>query len=246
MTRPTPPASSRVRTRAHSTAESTRASRSRLSWRARRTSAVSSLMMAPRDVRAVVLLPGTTWVGVPVRREAAGWAAVDPTVRRCARWPECPVHASDGGGLPLRPHRRRAPENGEAPCRWVDITLTGHDPDPRADHYSRPSPFRVHPDAHKTQIRQAIEQLWGVKVSGVWTSQQRGKTKRMGRSEGRRGLDVGARPRAVACDVRVEHGADGDVGDDAVKDQRDGRRDDVVQHRGGGHDGGPASVMPRQ
>lgn len=46
--------------------------------------------------------------------------------------------------------------------------------------------FVVHPDASKGAIRQAIEQLWGVKVAGVWTSQQRGKTKRMGRSEGRR------------------------------------------------------------
>jgi large subunit ribosomal protein L23 len=46
--------------------------------------------------------------------------------------------------------------------------------------------FEVHPDASKPAIRQAVEQLWGVKVTGVWTSQQRGKTRRVGRSVGRR------------------------------------------------------------
>ena len=46
--------------------------------------------------------------------------------------------------------------------------------------------FEVHPDATKTQIRVAIEQLFGVKVTGVWTSNQRGKTKRVGTSVGRR------------------------------------------------------------
>jgi large subunit ribosomal protein L23 len=46
--------------------------------------------------------------------------------------------------------------------------------------------FEVHPDATKPQIRAAIEQLWGVKVTGVWTSNQRGKTKRVGTSVGRR------------------------------------------------------------
>jgi large subunit ribosomal protein L23 len=46
--------------------------------------------------------------------------------------------------------------------------------------------FEVHPDASKPQIRQAIEELFGVKVTDVWTSNQRGKEKRMGRSVGRR------------------------------------------------------------
>ena len=46
--------------------------------------------------------------------------------------------------------------------------------------------FEVHPDATKPQIRSAIEQLFGVKVTGVWTSNVRGKEKRMGRSIGRR------------------------------------------------------------
>ena len=46
--------------------------------------------------------------------------------------------------------------------------------------------FEVHPDATKTQIRSAIEQLFAVKVTGVWTSNQRGKIKRMGTNVGRR------------------------------------------------------------
>jgi len=46
--------------------------------------------------------------------------------------------------------------------------------------------FKVHKDAHKTQVRQAIEQLFGVKVMGVWTSNQRGKLRRVGKSAGRR------------------------------------------------------------
>ncbi|MDB4875143.1 MAG: Ribosomal protein [Gemmatimonadetes bacterium] len=46
--------------------------------------------------------------------------------------------------------------------------------------------FEVHVDASKPQIRSAIEQLFGVKVTGVWTSNQRGKEKRMGKTTGRR------------------------------------------------------------
>jgi large subunit ribosomal protein L23 len=46
--------------------------------------------------------------------------------------------------------------------------------------------FEVHPEATKPQIRNAVEQLFGVKVTGVWTSNQRGKEKRMGRTAGRR------------------------------------------------------------
>lgn len=46
--------------------------------------------------------------------------------------------------------------------------------------------FEVHVDATKTQIRSAIEQLFGVKVTGVWTMNVRGKTKRMGTNVGRR------------------------------------------------------------
>jgi large subunit ribosomal protein L23 len=46
--------------------------------------------------------------------------------------------------------------------------------------------FEVHPNASKPQIRSAIEDLFGVKVTGVWTANQRGKEKRMGKSAGRR------------------------------------------------------------
>ena len=46
--------------------------------------------------------------------------------------------------------------------------------------------FRVASDATKTTIRNAIEQLFGVKVTGVWTSNQRGKQRRVGQQVGRR------------------------------------------------------------
>ena len=46
--------------------------------------------------------------------------------------------------------------------------------------------FQVHPEATKPQIKRAIEELFGVHVTGVWTSQQRGRTRRMGRITGRR------------------------------------------------------------
>ena len=46
--------------------------------------------------------------------------------------------------------------------------------------------FRVASDATKTSIRTAIEQLFGVKVTGVWTSNQRGKERRVGKALGRR------------------------------------------------------------
>ncbi len=46
--------------------------------------------------------------------------------------------------------------------------------------------FQVHVEATKPQIKRAVEELFGVRVTGVWTSQQRGKTRRMGRTIGRR------------------------------------------------------------
>jgi large subunit ribosomal protein L23 len=46
--------------------------------------------------------------------------------------------------------------------------------------------FRVASDATKTSIRAAVEQLFGVKVTGVWTSNQRGKARRVGKDVGRR------------------------------------------------------------
>jgi large subunit ribosomal protein L23 len=46
--------------------------------------------------------------------------------------------------------------------------------------------FRVHPDAHKTQIKQAVEALFdGVKVLDVRTSKVPSKPKRRGYTAGR-------------------------------------------------------------
>ena len=45
--------------------------------------------------------------------------------------------------------------------------------------------FRVHPDAHKTQIRQAVEQLFDVHVIEVRTMSVKSKPKRRGMSSGR-------------------------------------------------------------
>jgi len=47
--------------------------------------------------------------------------------------------------------------------------------------------FKVHPDAHKTQIRQAVEQLFDVKVERVNVIKVAAKPKR-------RGLHRGTRP----------------------------------------------------
>jgi large subunit ribosomal protein L23 len=45
--------------------------------------------------------------------------------------------------------------------------------------------FRVHADAHKTQIRQAVEALFGVKVVEVRTLSVKSKPKRRGITAGR-------------------------------------------------------------
>ena len=45
--------------------------------------------------------------------------------------------------------------------------------------------FRVHPDAHKTQIRQAVESLFDVKVVSVRTASVKSKPKRRGHTSGR-------------------------------------------------------------
>ena len=46
--------------------------------------------------------------------------------------------------------------------------------------------FRIHPDAHKTQVRQAVEELFNVKVVKVNVSKVQSKPKRRGMSRGRR------------------------------------------------------------
>jgi large subunit ribosomal protein L23 len=50
-----------------------------------------------------------------------------------------------------------------------------------ADKYT----FRVHPDAHKTQIRQAVEKLFEVDVVEVRTMSVKSKPKRRGVTAGR-------------------------------------------------------------
>src|SRR5256885_17173204 len=50
-----------------------------------------------------------------------------------------------------------------------------------ADKYT----FRVHPKAHKTQIRQAVEQLFNVHVVDVRTMSMKSKPKRRGYTSGR-------------------------------------------------------------
>jgi large subunit ribosomal protein L23 len=46
--------------------------------------------------------------------------------------------------------------------------------------------FRVHEDAHKTQIRQAVEQLFEVEVANVNIIKVQSKPKRRGMTRGRR------------------------------------------------------------
>ena len=46
--------------------------------------------------------------------------------------------------------------------------------------------FIVHPDANKTEIRHAVEQIWDVKVTSVNTLNRRGKAKRFRFTTGKR------------------------------------------------------------
>ena len=59
--------------------------------------------------------------------------------------------------------------------------------------------FRVHPDAHKTQIRQAVEELFGVHVQRVNILKVQPKPKR-------RGLIRGTRPGWKKAIVQVREG----------------------------------------
>jgi large subunit ribosomal protein L23 len=45
--------------------------------------------------------------------------------------------------------------------------------------------FRVHPDAHKTQVRRSVEEIFGVSVVEVRTIKVRSKPKRRGVHSGR-------------------------------------------------------------
>ena len=46
--------------------------------------------------------------------------------------------------------------------------------------------FRVHPDAHKTQVRQAVEELFNVRVQGVNIVKVQPKPKRRGLVRGKK------------------------------------------------------------
>jgi large subunit ribosomal protein L23 len=59
--------------------------------------------------------------------------------------------------------------------------------------------FEVASDASKGQIRQAVERLFAVKVRAVWTSNVRGKAKRVGKS-------VGTRPNWKKAIVTLKEG----------------------------------------
>ena len=59
--------------------------------------------------------------------------------------------------------------------------------------------FKVHPDAHKTQIRQAVEELFDVKVVGVNIVKVQPKPKR-------RGLTRGTRPGWKKAVVQLKAG----------------------------------------
>ncbi len=59
--------------------------------------------------------------------------------------------------------------------------------------------FKVHKDAHKTQVRQAVEDLFGVKVAGVNIVKVQSKPKR-------RGLFKGARPGWKKAIVQLREG----------------------------------------
>ena len=59
--------------------------------------------------------------------------------------------------------------------------------------------FRVHPDAHKTQIRQAVEELFEVRVADVKVLKVQPKPKR-------RGLSRGTRPGWKKAIVQVREG----------------------------------------
>ena len=106
--------------------------------------------------------------------------------------------------------------------------------------------FRVHKDAHKTQVRQAIEQLFGVKVASVRIISVPAKPKRRGVHSGVRpgcsastccvvGLSNSSSRRTPACDGDHRHDAnqhDGGRGDHPADEQR------VVEIRWGRRSGG--------
>jgi large subunit ribosomal protein L23 len=61
--------------------------------------------------------------------------------------------------------------------------------------------FRVHPDANKIEIRQAVESIFDVKVLKVTTANRKGKRKR-----NRRALTFGRRPDTKRAIVTLVEG----------------------------------------
>lgn len=61
--------------------------------------------------------------------------------------------------------------------------------------------FQVHPDANKIQVRQAVEQIFGVKVTKVTTLNRKGKRKR-----NRRTMNFGRRPDTKRAIVTLAEG----------------------------------------
>jgi large subunit ribosomal protein L23 len=61
--------------------------------------------------------------------------------------------------------------------------------------------FKVHPDANKVQIRQAVESIFDVKVLKVTTANRKGKRKR-----NRRSLTFGRRPDTKRAIVTLVEG----------------------------------------
>ena len=61
--------------------------------------------------------------------------------------------------------------------------------------------FKVHPDANKVQIRQAVESIFDVKVRKVTTANRKGKRKR-----NRRALTFGRRPDTKRAIVTLVEG----------------------------------------
>jgi large subunit ribosomal protein L23 len=59
--------------------------------------------------------------------------------------------------------------------------------------------FRIHPDAHKTQVRQAVEELFNVKVVRVNISKVQAKPKR-------RGFHRGTKPGWKKAIVQLQRG----------------------------------------
>jgi large subunit ribosomal protein L23 len=59
--------------------------------------------------------------------------------------------------------------------------------------------FVVHPDANKTEIRQAVEKIWDVKVLSVNTVNRKGKRKRFRNT-------VGTRPDSKRAVVKLAEG----------------------------------------